>query len=104
MSEGPLWEGYPLHIENYVWFCGFISKKTFSAKTYLIVRQNGNVLVDCAAPDPALLDAIKKLGGVKHLFITHCDHAQHHEEWHKHTGCDRWIHSLDVKKKTQWNI
>jgi glyoxylase-like metal-dependent hydrolase (beta-lactamase superfamily II) len=98
-KEPPLFESYPQLIEDNVYFCGYPSKKTVSCHSYLIVRPEGNILVDNPQPHPTLVSAIQKLGGIRYLFITHKDHVNHHSEWHELTGCTRIMHSDDHLEK-----
>ena len=65
-----------------VFFLGHRSKGTFGAAGYLLLREGGNVLVDCARPDERLVDAVRALGGAKWHLMSHTDDVAGHHEWH----------------------
>lgn len=84
---------YPDPIERNVYFCGFASRHSFGASSYLIVRPGGNVLVDSPRFSRALVRRIEELGGVSTMFLSHRDDVADHEKFHAHFGCDRIIHT-----------
>ena len=55
---------FPERIEDNVYFCGFASGDSFGASSYLIVRPDGNVLVDSPRFASRLVKQIEQLGGV----------------------------------------
>src|SRR5262245_28869737 len=64
---------YPELIDHNVYFCGFASESSFGASSYLIVRPEGNVLIDSPRFATPLVKQIEKLGGVRLMFLTHRD-------------------------------
>eukprot|EP01125_Pyxidicula_operculata_P011225 TRINITY_DN3670_c0_g1_i2.p1 TRINITY_DN3670_c0_g1~~TRINITY_DN3670_c0_g1_i2.p1 ORF type:complete len:375 (-),score=50.90 TRINITY_DN3670_c0_g1_i2:61-1185(-) len=103
VKSKPLWEGFPLRIEDNVFISGYNAKENIAAISYLIVREKGNILIDPPSFDQEIVDKLNKLGGVKYLFITHKDHSALNEEWHQATNCTRIIHERDVvKRKTKF--
>ena len=52
---------YPEQIEDEVYFCGFASESSFGASSYLIVRPEGNVLVDSPRFVRPLVERIEAL-------------------------------------------
>lgn len=54
-----------------VYHCGFHDEKSFGATSYLVVRPEGNILVDSPRFNPVLVRQIESLGGIKHIFLTH---------------------------------
>ena len=83
---------YPELIEDSVYFCGFASRDSYGAKSYLIVRPEGNVLVDSPRFTKSLVEKIEELGGVRTMFLSHQDDIADHEKFHSHFGCERIIH------------
>jgi glyoxylase-like metal-dependent hydrolase (beta-lactamase superfamily II) len=47
------------------------NRHTLGGTAYLIVENQGNILVDCPANDPAILDFLAQRGGIRWLFLTH---------------------------------
>lgn len=47
------------------------NRDTFGGTSYLIVRNEGNILLDCPAWDEANQQFLQAVGGVRWLFITH---------------------------------
>ena len=83
---------YPEHIAGDVYFCGFASKNSFGAKSYLIVRPDGNVLVDSPRFSRLLVRRLEAMGGVGMMFLTHRDDVADHAKFREHFGCTRVIH------------
>ncbi len=91
---------FPEQIEDEVYYCGFASESSFGASSYLIVRREGNVLVDSPRAAKPLLDRIEALGGVRYLFLTHRDDVADHEKLASRFGCERILHERDVTRGT----
>jgi glyoxylase-like metal-dependent hydrolase (beta-lactamase superfamily II) len=47
------------------------NRDTLGGTSYFIVRNEGNILIDCPAADQMILDFLRSHGGVRWLFITH---------------------------------
>ncbi|MFY9572815.1 MAG: MBL fold metallo-hydrolase [Blastocatellia bacterium] len=87
---------YPDLIEDDVYFCGFASESSFGASSYLIVRPEGNVLIDSPRFANPLVKRIEKMGGVRLMFLTHRDDVADHEKWAGHFNADRIMHRDDI--------
>jgi glyoxylase-like metal-dependent hydrolase (beta-lactamase superfamily II) len=87
---------YPELIDGNVYFCGFASESSYGASSYLIVRPEGNVLVDSPRFVRPLARRIEKLGGVSFMFLTHRDDVADHEQWAKHFNAKRIMHARDI--------
>jgi glyoxylase-like metal-dependent hydrolase (beta-lactamase superfamily II) len=74
------WLGWPRRIEDNVWAMGRPATKSFVALAYFVELPGGGVLVDVPEPTEELFRWLEAHGGVRWLFITHRDHAQHHAE------------------------
>src|SRR5258706_12882424 len=55
---------FPEPVHDNVFFCGYTSKDSFGAWSYLIRREAGNVLVDSPRAAAPLLDRLDDMGGV----------------------------------------
>jgi len=86
---------FPEQIDDNVYFCGYASENSYGAASYLIVRPEGNVLVDSPRFAKVLVEQIEKLGGISTMFLTHRDDVADHEQFHDHFGCRRIIHRAD---------
>ena len=90
----------PMLICHNIHYCGYTSKDSFGASTYLIQRPEGNILIDSPRFHPHLVEEIEKLGGIATMFLTHQDDVADHELFAKHFGCQRIIHRADVNEGT----
>ena len=91
---------YPELVDACVYFCGFASESSFGASSYLIVRPEGNVLVDSPRFTRPLAKRIAEMGGVRWMFLTHRDDVADHEQWANHFRAERVIHKDDVTRST----
>ena len=87
---------YPETVDQNVYFCGFASESSYGASSYLIVRREGNVLVDSPRFARPLVRRIEELGGVKLMFLTHRDDVADHEQWAGHFNAERVMHRDDT--------
>jgi glyoxylase-like metal-dependent hydrolase (beta-lactamase superfamily II)/ferredoxin len=88
-------EAFPAHVVDNVYFCGFTAESSFGAWAYLIVRPQGNVLVDSPRFTAPLVKKIERLGGVKLIFLSHQDDIADHAKFAAHFGCPRIMHERD---------
>lgn len=93
-------EAYPERIDGDVHFCGFTSESSFGALSYLIVRPDGNVLVDSPRFAGPLVKQFERLGGVATMLLTHRDDVADHAKFHQRFGCRRVLHRDDVTRST----
>lgn len=95
---------FPIPIDEYtlpgVYHCGYHSDKSFGAASYLIVRAEGNILVDSPRYTTKLENNLKMLGGARYMFLTHSDDVADHETWSNHLGCERILHLAEVDHST----
>jgi glyoxylase-like metal-dependent hydrolase (beta-lactamase superfamily II)/ferredoxin len=87
---------YPELIADNVYFCGFASEASYGASSYLIVRPDGNVLVDSPRFASPLVKSIENLGGVRLMFLTHRDDVADHKKWANHFNAARFMHGDDM--------
>jgi len=89
------------HIRNRsrrnVYFCGFASPNSYGAASYIILRPEGNVLIDSPRFARTLVGRLEELGGVSLMVFSHRDDVADHEKFHKHFGCRRIIHRADSR-------
>jgi glyoxylase-like metal-dependent hydrolase (beta-lactamase superfamily II)/ferredoxin len=92
--------GLPLRITDEVFYLGFTAKESFGATSYLILREEGNVLVDSPRFHPLLVKEIEALGGARLMFLTHQDDVADHQKFRDHFKLHRIIHKDDVTSDT----
>ena len=93
----PVIAGFPEAIAENVYFCGFASADSYGASSYLIVRSEGNVLVDSPRFAARLVRRLEEMGGVRWMFLSHVDDIADHERFHRHFGCSRILHQREVR-------
>jgi len=96
----PVIAGFPEVVAENVYFCGFTSEHSFGAAAWLIVRPQGNVLIDSPRFVTSLVKRMHELGGVKTMFLTHKDDVADHEKFAAEFGCTRVMHAEDIGPRT----
>ncbi|MCA1580097.1 MAG: MBL fold metallo-hydrolase [Acidobacteria bacterium] len=99
-DAGPGIEGFPETVEGNVSFCGFTSKDSFGAWSYLVERPAGNVLVDSPRAVTHLLRDFEVRGGIATLFLTHRDDVADHAAFRRRFSCERVLHEADRSRET----
>lgn len=98
-------EGFPAlitrHAAGDVYYCGWASKRSFGASSWLVVRPEGNVLIDGPRWSAPLARRIKELGGLQRIVLTHRDDVADHAQWARAFGAERWIHAADADAAPQ---
>jgi glyoxylase-like metal-dependent hydrolase (beta-lactamase superfamily II)/ferredoxin len=92
---------FPEPLFGDVAFCGYASEASYGAASYLIRRPDGNVLVDSPRFAEILATRIAALGGVRTMVLTHQDDVADHARFHARFGCERVIHSADLRGETR---
>ena len=86
---------FPDLLAEDVYFCGYASESSFGASSYLIVRPEGNVLIDSPRFAKPLVRNVETLGGVHDIFLTHKDDVADHDQWAAHFDAKRLMHLDD---------
>jgi glyoxylase-like metal-dependent hydrolase (beta-lactamase superfamily II)/ferredoxin len=92
---------FPDPIEYPVHHCGYHSEDSFGAASYLILRADGNVLVDSPRFARPLVERIEALGGIRYMHLTHMDDVADHAKFQAHFGCERILHAADIRSGTR---
>lgn len=93
-------EAFPMPLSRDVYYCGFASETSFGAQSYLILRPDGNVLVDSPRAARPLMQQIAKLGGIRTIFLTHRDDVADHDVFAREFGAERVLHAADLSPCT----
>ncbi len=103
-------DGFPALItrlpQGEVHYCGWASRQSFGASSWLIVRRRAdgtadNVLIDSPRFNAALARRIEALGGVSRILLSHRDDVADHQAWADRFGAGRWIHCADADAATE---
>jgi glyoxylase-like metal-dependent hydrolase (beta-lactamase superfamily II) len=93
-------DGFPALLCEGPWgrvhYCGWASRRSFGASSYLIERPTGNVLVDSPRFSAPLARRLASLGGLSAMVLSHRDDVADHGRWAAAFGCPRWIHAADA--------
>lgn len=92
---------FPILVDENVYHCGYHAENSYGAASYLIVRSEGNVLVDSPRFTPPLVKRLEEMGGVDYLYLTHRDDVADHQKYHDHFGCDRILHADEISSGTR---
>src|SRR4030095_6686312 len=88
---------FPEPVDDNVYVCGYASRDSYGASSYLIVRPEGNILIDSPRFARTLVQRIEDLGGISLMIFSHQDDVADHEKFHRHFGCARVIHRADSR-------
>jgi len=91
----------PEEVAPGVFDCGFAARSSFGASSWLLLRAEGNVLVDSPRSAAPLVARLRSLGGVRFQFLTHRDDVADHARWAEAFGCERILHARDVTDDTR---
>jgi glyoxylase-like metal-dependent hydrolase (beta-lactamase superfamily II)/ferredoxin len=91
----------PVPIAPDVLDCGYAAESSYGAASWLVLRPEGNVLVDSPRHTAPLAARLRALGGARFLFLTHRDDVADHARWAKTLGCTRVLHARDVTAGTR---
>jgi glyoxylase-like metal-dependent hydrolase (beta-lactamase superfamily II)/ferredoxin len=97
----PARNSFPEEIEQGVYYCGYAAESSYGARSYLVVRPQGNILVDSPRYASALIERIERLGGVRWMFLTHRDDVADHRKFRSHFKCERILHRDEVVAGTR---
>jgi glyoxylase-like metal-dependent hydrolase (beta-lactamase superfamily II)/ferredoxin len=87
-------DDFPLPIDPgaNVYYCGFTSRHSYGASSYLIVHPDGNWLVDSPRWAPQLVKKFEQMGGIRYIFLTHQDDVADADKYALKFGAERFIH------------
>ncbi len=90
----------PEEIAPGLYQCGYAAESSFGAASWLLLRPEGNVLVDSPRAAGPLLERLRALGGVRFMFLTHRDDVADHHRFREALGCERILHARDAGRAT----
>jgi glyoxylase-like metal-dependent hydrolase (beta-lactamase superfamily II) len=87
---------FPWPVTDGVYLCGYNDVSSFGAHSYLVVRRQGNLLVDSPRFTRKLVDRFIELGGVADVLLTHRDDVADAHLYAERFGARVWIHEADA--------
>jgi glyoxylase-like metal-dependent hydrolase (beta-lactamase superfamily II) len=87
---------FPWRLTDDVHLCGHNDEASFGAHSYLVAREQGNLLVDSPRYTGRLVDRLAELGGVAHVLLTHRDDVADAARYAERFGARVWIHATDA--------
>lgn len=97
-------DSLPKEIEARIYFNGYTSRKSFGARSYLVIHPDGNWLIDSPKFVPALVKAFKELGGIKYIFLSHRDDVADADKYAQEFGAQRIIHKDELEAQPEAEI
>ncbi|MBD3562960.1 ferredoxin, partial [Planktothrix sp. FACHB-1355] len=94
-------ETFPILVDENVYHCGYHSEDSYAAASYLIVRLEGNILVDSPRFTPPLVKRLEEMGGIRYMYLTHRDDVADHQKYREHFECDRILHQDEINSGTR---
>lgn len=92
-------QDFPLPIIDNIFYCGFTSRHSWGASSYLILHPEGNWLIDSPRWSPQLVKRIEEMGGIKYIFLTHQDDVADANKYAKRFQAERFIHALEKESQ-----
>ncbi len=94
-------QSFPILVAENVYHCGYHSESSYAAASYLIVRPEGNVLVDSPRFAPPLVKQLEEMGGIRYMYLTHRDDVADHRKYRDRFECDRVLHEDEITRDTR---
>ncbi len=82
----------PIAYHDNIFWCGYTSKKSFGGLSWLIQRDNGNVLMDGPRYAGPLMKRFDELGGIQHIIYSHKDDIGDAAKIADYYQCPRYVH------------
>ena len=86
---------FPEAMTRDVFRLGYNAATAAGAHSFLVLRQQGNFMVDSPRWARQVVDAISARGGLQGILLTHRDDVGDAQRYAAHFGADVWIHDFD---------
>ncbi|AXV06885.1 Metallo-beta-lactamase superfamily protein [Euzebya pacifica] len=86
---------YPHDLGDGVHRLGHNASDSFGAHSYLVVRDDGNLMIDAPRWTRQLVEPIEALGGIAHVLLTHRDDVADADRYAERFDARVWIHADD---------
>lgn len=88
---------FPFEFTKGVFGLGYNSRNSFGAHSYLVQREEGNLMTDSPRFQKTLAKEIDDLGGIAHILLTHRDDVADADKWANRYGAKVWIHESEAE-------
>ena len=96
-AKRPAKSVFPHELTPGVLAMGNNSSKSFGAHSYLVQREDGNLLTDSPRFQNSLAAHVDDLGGIAHVLLTHRDDVADADKWAERYGARVWIHEAEAE-------
>jgi glyoxylase-like metal-dependent hydrolase (beta-lactamase superfamily II) len=79
-----------------VFALGNNSLSSFAAHSFMVVRPDGNLMIDSPRFNRTLAESIDGLGGIAHVLLSHRDDVADADRWTERYGARVWIGEADA--------
>jgi glyoxylase-like metal-dependent hydrolase (beta-lactamase superfamily II) len=86
---------YPHRLQDGVFLCGHNHRSSFGAHSYLVVRAEGNLLIDSPQFTKKLVGPFEEAGGIAKILLSHRDDVADADKWADRFGAEVHIHRED---------
>lgn len=86
---------FPHPLDDCVFELGWTSEDSYGADSYLVVRPEGNLMIDSPRYTKYLVEPIEAGGGLAHVLLTHRDDVADAQRYAERFGAQVWIHADD---------
>ncbi len=87
---------FPYPMEVGVYALGNNALSSFGGHSYLVVRPDGNLMIDSPRFSRPLASSIDRMGGIAHLLLSHRDDVADADRWAERYGARVWIGEADA--------
>lgn len=87
---------FPHDLGDGVHRLGHNARSSFGAHSYLVVRPQGNLMVDSPRWTREVVGPVEELGGIAHILLTHRDDVADYSRYAERFGAEVWIHEADA--------
>ncbi len=86
---------FPQLLDDGVFYAGYNSRDSYGANSFLVEREEGNLLIDSPRWSKLLVREIEKRGGLADILLTHQDDVADADRYQTHFRARVWIHEAD---------
>jgi glyoxylase-like metal-dependent hydrolase (beta-lactamase superfamily II)/ferredoxin len=87
---------FPQELASGVFRCGFNARASFGAHSYLVVRQEGNLLIDSPRYATQLIKCLDDWGGISDILLSHQDDVADARQYANRYASRVWMHEDDA--------